>query len=165
MTVDEDRSALSSAACGTVHSINVSDGGVPKLPRQRVVIRATGLDGDRQRNLQVHGGPDRAVCLYSLDLIDALRAEGHPIATGTIGENLTIAGLPWTAMTPGVRVEVGEASLELTAYTDPCRNIAGSFLQGQILRVSARRHPGWSRLYARVLKEGTVKVGDAVAVR
>jgi MOSC domain-containing protein YiiM len=165
MTVDEDRSALSSTARGTVHSINVSDGGVPKLPRQRVMIRARGLEGDRQRNLQVHGGPDRAVCLYSLDLIDALRAEGHPIATGTIGENLTIAGLPWTAMTPGVRVEVGEASLELTTYADPCRNIAGSFLQGQMLRVSARRHPGWSRLYARVLKEGTVKVGDAVAVR
>lgn len=149
---------------GTVHSVNVSDGGVPKRPRHTAVVRTTGLEGDRQRNLRVHGGPDRAVCLYSLDLIQALQSEGHPIAPGTIGENLTIAGLPWTAMTPGVCVEVGPVSLELTSYADPCRNIIDSFLQGQIVRVSAKRHPGWSRVYARVLREGTITVGDTVAV-
>lgn len=150
---------------GTVHSLNVSDGGVPKLPRHSATARTTGIEGDRQRNLRVHGGPDRAVCLYSLDLIQALQSEGHPIAPGTIGENLTIAGLPWTAMTPGVRLDVGGASLELTGYADPCRNILDSFLNGQILRVSARRHPGWSRVYARVLKEGTITVGDSVTLR
>ena len=150
---------------GIIRSINVSDGGVPKLPRARAVIRRNGVDGDRQRNQAIHGGPDRAVCLYSLDLIEALQSEGHPIAPGAIGENLTISGLPWTAMTPGVRVDVGEVSLELTSYADPCRNIVHAFLQGQILRVSARRHPGWSRVYARVLEEGTVAVGDTVTIR
>lgn len=150
---------------GEVRSINVSDGGVPKLSRQGATVRTSGIEGDRQRDLRFHGGPDRAVSLYSLDLIDALRSEGHPIAEGTIGENLTIAGVPWTAMTPGVRVDVGEVSLELTSYANPCRNIAGSFLQGQILRVSERRHPGWSRVYARVLREGVIAVGDPVTIR
>ena len=153
------------SAHGVVRSINVSDGGVPKLPRESATVRVTGLDGDRQRDLRIHGGPDRAVCLYSLDLIHALRSEGHPIAPGTIGENLTIAGVQWSLMIPGVWVDLGDVSLELTRYADPCRNIANSFLQGQMLRVSAKRHPGWSRLYARVLREGTITVGDTVTVR
>ena len=150
---------------GEVRSINVSDGGVPKLPRQGAAVRTSGIEGDRQRDLRFHGGPDRAVSLYSLELIEALRSEGHPIAAGTIGENLTIAGVPWTAMIPGVRVDVGEVSLELTSFANPCRNIAGSFLQGQILRVSERRHSGWSRVYARVLREGVLAVGDTVTIR
>jgi MOSC domain-containing protein YiiM len=153
-----------SNALGVVRSINVSNGGVPKLSRQTVAVRATGLDGDRQRDLRSHGGPDRAVCLYSLELIDALRAEGHPITAGAIGENLTIAGVPWAGMTPGVRLDIGDVSLELTSYANPCRNIAGSFLQGQMLRVSETRHPGWSRVYARVLREGVITVGDTVMI-
>jgi MOSC domain-containing protein YiiM len=156
---------MDSNSAGILKSVNVSDGGVPKRPIAHAVVRMSGVDGDRQRNLKVHGGPSRAVCLYSLDLIHALQAEGHPIAPGTIGENLTIAGLDWTTMTPGAIVDVGPVSLELTAYADPCRNIAGSFREAQILRVSAKRHPGWSRLYARVLVEGTVAIGDRVILR
>lgn len=150
---------------GILTSVNVSDGGVPKHPIARAAVRMSGVEGDRQRNLKVHGGPRRAVCLYSLDLIQALQAEGHPIAPGTIGENLTIAGLDWTLMTPGVLLDVGPVSLELTAHADPCRNIAASFREAQILRVSAKRHPGWSRLYARVLVEGAVGIGDRVILR
>ena len=48
--------------------INISDGGVPKLPVPEVMIESTGLVGDRQKNLKHHGGPDRAVCLWSLEL-------------------------------------------------------------------------------------------------
>lgn len=148
----------------TVASINVSGGGVPKHPRERAFVRATGVEGDSQRNLRYHGGPDRAVCLYSLDLIRALRTEGHPIGPGDIGENLTIAGVEWSAMAPGARVAIGGVLLELTSFADPCRNIAPFFDGGRILRVSHRRHPGWSRVYARVLEEGTIAVGDALTV-
>ena len=59
----------------TVHSINVSNGGVPKLPRASAWVSSHGVEGDRQRNLMVHGGPRRAVALYSLDLIQQLQAE------------------------------------------------------------------------------------------
>jgi MOSC domain-containing protein YiiM len=156
---------MDSNAAGTLSSINVSDGGVPKLPIPRALVRMTGVESDRQRNLQVHGGPRRAVCLYSLDLILALQAEGHPIGPGTIGENFTIAGVDWNRMIPGALVDIGLVSLELTSYADPCRNIAGSFRGAQILRVSEKRHPGWSRVYARVLTEGTIEMGDPVTVR
>src|SRR5205085_595469 len=146
------------------HAINVSDGGVPKKPRSSAWVDAGGVEGDRQRNLLVHGGPNRAVALYSLDLIRALQGEGHPIAPGTMGENLTIEGLDWSLMVPGARVQVGEVELELTAYATPCRNIAGSFADGNSARVAQKRHPGWSRVYAKVLHEGRIAPGDSVVI-
>src|SRR5690349_5327243 len=149
---------------GVVHAINVSNGGVPKRPRDSCYVSVQGLQGDRQRDLRHHGGPDRAVCLYSLDLIGALQAEGHGIAPGSIGENLTVSGVAWAAMVPGARVEVGPVVLELTDYAAPCSNIARCFERRQYVRVNQKVHAGWSRLYARVLAEGTVQVGDRVSV-
>jgi MOSC domain-containing protein YiiM len=148
---------------GTLVSINISKGGVPKRALPACVITANGLQGDRQRDLEYHGGPDRAVCLYSQDLIEALQAEGHPISAGTIGENFTLKGIAWAEMVPGAKFDVGEVRVELTDYAVPCNNIAGSFSSRRMVRVSQKVHPGWSRLYARVLKEGTVRVGDHVA--
>ena len=78
-----------------VYQINVSDGGVPKHPVLEAVISKTGVEGDRQQNLKFHGGPDRAVCLYSQELIERLQDEGHSIEAGFSGENLTLAGLEW----------------------------------------------------------------------
>ena len=57
-----------------------------------------------------------------------------------------------------------ERHLELTRHAGPCRNIAGSFSDGIFTRVAEKLHPGWSRFYARVLKEGTLRVGDRVRV-
>lgn len=65
---------------GRVAQINVSPGGVPKLPVASAQVTAQGLVGDRQKNLKYHGGPDRALCLWSLEVIETLLAEGHPIA-------------------------------------------------------------------------------------
>ena len=78
---------------GRIDSINTSRGGVPKEPVFEAMITQAGLDGDRQRDLRFHGGPDRAVVLFSLDVIRDLQREGHAIAPGTTGENLTISGL------------------------------------------------------------------------
>jgi len=147
-----------------VCSINVSDGGVPKLARDICEVRRGGLEGDRQRDRENHGGTERAVSLYSMELIELLRAEGHPIAPGTIGENLTLAGLPWSEMRPGTRIEAGEVVLQLASYASPCQIIAGSFRDGRVVRISEKVHPGWSRFYARVLKEGTLRKGDGVRI-
>jgi len=147
-----------------VASINVSDGGVPKLPVPESRILRQGLEGDRQRDLRFHGGADRAVSLFSLERIEALQAEGHPIVSGSIGENLTLAGLDWNLVVPGARMRVGDALLELTRYAAPCRNITGSFADGNMNRVSSKLHSGWSRLYARVIEEGLVRVGDPAAL-
>ncbi len=148
-----------------IYQINVSDGGVPKHPVPEAHITVRGVSGDRQRSVKIHGGPERAVCLYSLEVIEALRAEGHAIAPGSAGENLTVAGLDWAQLKPGDRLKVGDrVRLEITGYTPPCEHNARWFLNGDYKRISHKRHPGWSRLYARVLVEGTVRQGDPVTI-
>ena len=147
---------------GRVASLNRSNGGVPKLPVPEARATREGLDGDRQRNLVHHGGPDRALCLYSAEAIAALRQEGHPVSTGSLGENLTITGLDWTRLVPGARLSVGEAELEVTDFAYPCRTIRKSFDAERFSRISQKTHSGWSRVYCRVLREGMIRCGDLV---
>lgn len=149
----------------TIFQINTSAGGVPKLARQSDEVAELGLAHDRQANTTGHGGPDRAVCLYALERILALHAEGHPIFPGAIGENLTLVGLDWDRITPGTRLRLGASVvLEVTRYGGPCTKIAGSFVGGAFTRVLQDEHPGWSRVMARVLAPGTLRVGDGVVV-
>ena len=67
----------------TVHQLAVSKGGVPKLPVPEVLVHELGLAGDKQKHTKIHGGPQRAVCLYALERIAQLQAEGHPITPGS----------------------------------------------------------------------------------
>ena len=148
-----------------LHQISVSDGGVPKLPVPEGHVTVLGIAGDRQRNRDVHGGPDQAVCLFSLEVIEALQAEGHAIKPGASGENLTIAGLDWSQLKPEDRLRIGEhVRLEIKSYTSPCKYNAQWFAGGNFSRMSQKLHPGWSRLYAKFLVEGVVRPGDAVTV-
>ena len=148
-----------------IHQISVSDGGVPKLSVPEARITVDGVAGDRQRNLGVHGGVDRAICLFSLEVIEALQAEGHSIKPGSSGENLTVAGLNWAQLKPGDRLRIGDAvRLEIVKYTEPCRFNAQWFRDVNFNRINQKKHPGWSRLYARVLAEGVVRSGDVVTV-
>jgi MOSC domain-containing protein YiiM len=147
---------------GRVTGLQRSAGGVPKVAVDRAIVRGTGMEGDRQRDGRFHGGPDRALCLYSQERIDALVAEGHPVRAGVLGENVTILGLPWEEVRPGARVRIGAVEAEVTAFASPCQKIAGGFLDGQFTRVGQRVNPGWSRVYVRVLSEGSIAVGDPV---
>ncbi len=148
---------------GYIYQLNCSDGGVPKLPVEEAQLTPTGLVGDRQRYLTIHGGPQRALCLYSLEVIQALQAEGHPIYPGSAGENVTIAGLDWSELAPGCRLSLGdEVVVELTSYAGPCRNIRSSFGDGKFKRIAQKHHAGESRLYARVIRTGRLAVGQQV---
>jgi MOSC domain-containing protein YiiM len=149
---------------GRVVQVNVNpEGGVPKLPVPEAYVSAFGVEGDLQRDIMFHGGPFRAVSLFSLELIQALQAEGHPIAPGTTGENLTVSGLDWSRLAPGDRLRAGDqVILQLTDYAAPCATIVESFLHWNVTRIAQPVHPGWSRLYAAVLQEGLVRPGDAV---
>lgn len=150
---------------GVVVQVSVSDGGVPKLAVEEARVGTLGLEGDHQRNLRVHGGPERAVCLFSFEVIEALQAEGHPIVPGSAGENVTVAGLDWTTIVPGVRMCLGDAvELEVTSYTLPCANNARWFADRNFDRIHPELHPGWSRVYARVTAEGSIRPGDPVTV-
>jgi MOSC domain-containing protein YiiM len=147
----------------TVVSLNSSPGGVPKLARDEVVVAKSGLDGDGHR-YHDHGGPGKALCLYAIEVIDALRAEGHPIAVGTTGENVTVRGLDWPTIVPGVRLMLGTVEVEVTDFATPCQIIVDSFSDRRSKRISQKLHPGWSRVYARVITEGILSLGDPVRV-
>ncbi|MBC8160794.1 MAG: MOSC domain-containing protein [Roseiflexaceae bacterium] len=149
---------------GRVVRINVNPaGGVPKYAVDSTELTSAGVKGDKQRDKRYHGGPNRAVCLFSAERIAALQAEGHPIEAGSTGENLTIAGIDWDTVQIGDAFQIGErAVIEITEYTTPCAIIAKSFVDGAFKRMLQKLHPGWSRLYARVLIEGAVREGDAV---
>lgn len=148
---------------GRIVQINVSAGGVPKHAIPVGQVTFGGIVGDAQRNLDVHGGPERAVCLYSKEVLDALNGEGHAIAPGQLGENVTVSGLDWRQVLPQTRWRLGtEVVLEITAYAPPCRTIAPAFRDGHFGRISPKTHPGESRVYARVLREGSIRAEDVV---
>jgi MOSC domain-containing protein YiiM len=142
--------------------ISISAGGVPKTAIPTAWVTTEGLEGDAHR-YRHHGGQERAVCLYSIEAIEWLRTEGHSIVPGSIGENLTVGGLEWSAVVPGRRMLLGErVLLEVTHYTTPCQTIRGVFKGGDVDRVSQKTHPGWSRAYARVLVEGLIRRDDPI---
>jgi len=148
---------------GRIVQINVSPGGVPKRPVPSARVTELGLEGDQHRDIEHHGGPERALCLFALEQIHALQAEGHYVSPGAIGENLTVEGLDWEHVTPGSRLELGAGVLiEVSRYTSPCFKIKERFADGDISRVSQKHHPGSSRVYARVLTTGVIRQGDTV---
>jgi MOSC domain-containing protein YiiM len=156
---------LDRSRTGRIASINLSRGGVPKRAVTVAQVTPVSIDGDAQNNLIHHGGPERAVSLYSLERIDALRNEGHPIAPGTAGENVTVEGVDWELVMPGIRVRLGETVLlEVSSFTKPCKTISNSFTEGKFVRISQKLNPGWSRVYARVLSPGEIRTGDRVEI-
>jgi MOSC domain-containing protein YiiM len=142
--------------------VNVSSGGVPKLPVLEAEVTLSGITGDGHNDPQNHGGPDRALCLFSLERIAAMAKEGHAIAPGAAGENVTIQGLDWDLVVPGARLQLGPVLVEVTRYTTPCKTNERWFLERDINRMHQNVHPGWSRVYARVLEPGTIRPGDPV---
>jgi MOSC domain-containing protein YiiM/GNAT superfamily N-acetyltransferase len=157
------RAMLRAMNDGRVVQVNVSAGGVPKRPVPAARVTSAGVEGDRQREVTVHGGPHRAVSLLGIEAIERVAADGNPIAPGTTGENLTIAGFDVSLQPLGTRLFVGdELVLEISGPANPCRTIRESFAGGRFGRLGAARHPADSRMYARVLVEGTVRPGDPI---
>lgn len=150
---------------GLVYSVNVSPGGVPKRPVREAWIGPLGLEGDAHHSDQSHGGPHRAVCLFALEAIERVQADGHPIEPGTAGENLTTAGIELAHLPIGTRLAIGdEVEVEIASACMPCATISGAFREGRSGRISILTHPDDSRMYARVLREGTVRTGDPIRV-
>lgn len=149
---------------GRVEQISTSSGGVPKTARESATVTWTGIEGDTQAARQHHGRPWQALCLWSEEVIDALRAEGHPITAGAAGENLTLRGLDWSTLHPGTILRIGSVVCELSAWSQPCTKNSRWFADGDHRRIEHELHPGWSRVYAAVLRPGRIEVGDDVEV-
>jgi MOSC domain-containing protein YiiM len=137
--------------------VNVSRGGMPKLPVLLARVTRSGVEGDRQRILKYHGGPDRAVCIYSVELYEWLVEQGINVSAGQIGENFTTRGLDLQKLAIGDRLRVGETCIiEVTAVRVPCSQLKkwDADLPEMIVGRS-----GW---VAKVIEEGTVRPGDPI---
>jgi len=147
---------------GEVVQVSVSPGGVPKRPVEAGIVGELGIEGDGHRDKKHHGGPERALCLWSIERIEALQTEGHPIFAGAAGENVTVRGINWDLVVPGVQLRFSQVLCEITGYASPCDNNSDWFKEGEFVRMSQKLHPGWSRTYARVLETGVIRPGDPV---
>jgi MOSC domain-containing protein YiiM/SAM-dependent methyltransferase len=151
---------------GVVVSVNLNDGGVPKPPVDGAHIGRLGLVGDGHHDTVNHGGEVGAVCLYSQEAIERVRADGHQAFPGAYGENLTSLGIDWAGLGAGDRLAIGRGDagplLELTKYATPCETQEAWFVGGRIGRISHAAYPQDARFYARVLREGDVAPGDPI---
>jgi MOSC domain-containing protein YiiM len=153
--------ALGGSETGTVTALFRSHGGVPKSPVDAVAVGWGGVVGDRQVNREHHGRPWQALCLWSDDVIDGFVAQGHPLAPGFAGENITVRGIDWAQARPGVRFRIGDVRAEVSSYAVPCRKNRDWFTGGRF-DLMHHKHGPVSRLYATVLEPGAVSVGDPI---
>lgn len=147
-----------------VVGLHASNGGVPKLPRESLVVTFDGCDGDSQNDLKHHGGKDKAVCIFQQEIIDNLVDKGHPIGPGTTGENLLIQGIQVGILTVGSRLTIGSCELEITQDAPPCKTIKQSFNDDNFMLISHKKHPNFTRWYARVISEGEIVLGQEISL-
>jgi MOSC domain-containing protein YiiM len=152
---------------GSVASVNVSHGGVPKRPIPGGWVDRLGLEADAHAEPEpIHGGVDQAISIYSVESIARVAADGHRAFPGAFGENLTLEGIELDEMRASDELHIGDAGLvlQLTARAEPCQTIAHWFVERRIARIGSKQNPQDARWYARVLSEGRIALGDRVEV-
>ncbi len=154
---------LPTRATGSVVQLSTSKGGLPKLPQPRVTVGWRGVDGDRQATRVHHGRPFQALCLWSDEVIRSFQADGHPVAPGLAGENVTVRDIRWADVRPGVRLQVGSVLCEVSSYAVPCFQNKAWFREGDFELMHHDRGPV-SRVYATVLQPGEIAVDDTVVL-
>ena len=127
-----------------------------------VAVRTMNLDGDRQADLEVHGGVDKAIYVYSHRNIEYWRqALGRDdLGPGTFGENFTVSHLSDDAVSIGDQLKIGTALFEVTQPRLPCYKLGIALGRVDFPKLFHRedRHG----FYLRVLREGTVQAGDRI---
>lgn len=151
---------------GVIQQINISRGGIPKLPIAEARVTAAGIDGDSWAHPRYHGGPLQALLLISMEDIEFLRTAGYDVYPGALGENLTIQGVDMRAVRLADRFRAGSVILEITKLRKPCRTL--DVISPRIQAGLYDTKPGsdrWGRggFYARVIQEGTIHSGDIIA--
>jgi MOSC domain-containing protein YiiM len=134
-----------------------------KQPVQgRVALRKLNLDGDRQADLSVHGGPDKAVCCDALEHYEYWKDiwPGREWLFGAFGENFTTFSRPEASVHIGDRFHIGSEEVVVTQPRLPCYKLGVKFQSEQMVkRFLASGRTGF---YLAAAREGTVAAGDAL---
>jgi len=128
----------------------------------RVALRGYNLDGDRQADLRVHGGPNKAVYLYPSEHYPYWAGElpDAELAPGAFGENLTTAGVLEERVRIGDRFQIGSAVLQVTQPRMPCYKLNVRFDRAEM--VKRFWASGRSGIYFSVVEEGELGAGDQI---
>lgn len=139
---------------GTVQAVNISDRkGEKKHEVTEIVLReAYGVEND------AHGGSERQVSLLAFERIEDMKKDLATLKAGDFAENITTTGIAASDLIPGMRVEVGEALLEITQIGKTCHH-----------GCSIRREVGYcimpkEGVFGKVIRGGSVKKGDGIEV-
>ena len=157
---------------GKILQINVSPGGIPKLPISEARVTQTGVTGDAWAHPNIHGGPNQALLLVCSEALEELRAKGFALYPGALGENLTISGIDRRQMRAGQRYRAGETLIELTKVRAPCKtlDVLGEGIQSEIydklVKAGDPSSPRWalSGFYAAVRRPGAIRPHDIIAL-
>jgi MOSC domain-containing protein YiiM len=128
-----------------------------------VIVRTLNLDGDQQSDLTVHGGEKKAVYVYPSEHYARWRDElpGVDLPWGAFGENLTTTGLSEHTTRVGDHFRIGSAEFVVTVPRMPCYKFGIRFDRPDV--ITRMLENGRSGFYLRVVKEGSITAGDAVA--
>ena len=129
-----------------------------------IMLRKLNLDGDKQADLTVHGGVDKAVYSYPAEHYDYWRKQfpNMDLIWGMFGENFTTEGLMEDTVNIGDQLQIGSAKLVATQPRMPCYKLGVRFGRMEIIRrFLASGRPG---IYFRVLIEGEVQTGDQIEI-
>ena len=128
----------------------------------RVMLRRLNLDGDRQADLSVHGGDNKAAYAYPSEHYAFWDGElpGFDLPWGVFGENFTIEGLLESTVSIGDRYHIGKATVMVTQPRMPCYKLGAKLGRDDIVGHFLRS--GRSGFYLSVLKEGKVSAGDSI---
>ena len=127
-----------------------------------VWVGREGLSGDHQVDRQGHGGPERALLMYSADHYPRWRAEWSrkELGPGGFGENLTVSGVSEDTVCVGDVYKIGEVRIEVSSPRTPCSTLSRRHEFPDLVRIILENHrSGW---YLRVLREGWVEAGADV---
>jgi MOSC domain-containing protein YiiM len=137
----------------------------------RVAVRPLGLDGDEQADLSVHGGPSKAVYAYPSEhyaFWRTVRAQAgvalwdEPLPPGSLGENLTVAGVVENQVWLGDVLRFPECALAVSEPRFPCFkfNAAMGFAHAAKLMVQS----AWCGFYLAVREPGTIAAGESFSI-
>jgi MOSC domain-containing protein YiiM len=129
----------------------------------RVALRTLNLDGDRQSDLSVHGGADKAVYCYPIAHYEYWKTQlpGFPLPPGAFGENFTLESPLEVDVHIGDRFSVGSAELVVAQPRLPCYKLGIRFGSDEFVRRFLAS--GRTGYYVAVVREGEVGAGDEVA--
>ena len=145
-----------SRAC--IVAINISSGGIPKIPQPKIMVLTHGLEGDGHNHAK-HNTPLQAVCIQDLEKLEELSQSEYSLSPGQAGENLTVKGLHVNSLPIGTVLEFsGGVVLEISKVRKPCYVMDA--INTRLKEDAVGRHG----MYAKVLKTGILVVGEEIKV-